>query len=158
MTLAETLLAKLSDWRPTGDGRHSWADSFPNAGWSVRVTADKADSLSCLLWELSLDRTADAPEGLTLKAWAGAVASRVAGLLEDLKVVEVDETRGEAILRSESPASRGNAVAYYEVKLSGVSSAVVRRYQALRGAGGRAQVAFALTHEVIARLAGDVAG
>ena len=55
-------------------------------------------------------------------------------------------------------AKRGEAVAYYEVKLSGVSSAVVRRYQAVRGAGGRAQVAFALTHEVIAKLAGDIAG
>ena len=158
MTLAETLHPRLSDWRPTGDGRHSWADTFSDAGWSVRVTADKADTLSCLVWELALDRAADAPEGLTLKAWAGAVASRVAGLMEDLKLLEVDEPRGEALLRSESPAKRGEAVAYYEVKLSGVSSAVVRRYQAVRGAGGRAQVAFALTHEVIAKLAGDIAG
>jgi hypothetical protein len=158
MTLAETLLPKLSDWRPAGNGRHSWSESFADAGWSVRVTADKADSLSCLVWELSLDRTGDAPEGLTLKAWAAAVASRVGGLMEDLKVLEIDESRGEAVLRSESPAKKGEAVAYYEVKLAGVSSAVVRRFTAVRGAGGRAQVAFALTHEVIARLAGDVAG
>jgi hypothetical protein len=158
MTLAEMLLPKLSDWRPAGNGRHSWSESFADAGWSVRVTADKADSQSCQVWELSLDRTGDAPEGLTLKAWAAAVASRVGGLMEDLKVLEIDETRGEAVLRSESPAKKGEAVAYYEVKLSGVSSAVVRRFQAVRGAGGRAQVAFALTHEVIARLAGDVAG
>ena len=25
MTLAETLQPKLSEWRPAGDGRHSWA-------------------------------------------------------------------------------------------------------------------------------------
>jgi hypothetical protein len=158
MMLAEMLHQNLSNWRPSGSGRHSWSDSFPDAGWSVRATADKADSLSCLLWELSLDRTGDAPEGLTLKAWAAAVASRVGGLMEDLKVLEIDEARGEAVLRSESPATKGEAVAYYEVKLSGVSSAVVRRFQAVRGAGGRTQVGFALTHEVIARLAGDIAG
>ena len=156
--LAETLLPKLSDWRPSGNGRHSWSESFADAGWTVRVTAEKADSLSCLLWELALDRTGDAPEGLTLKSWAAAVASRVGGLMEDLKVLEIDETRGEAVLRSESPTKKGEAVAYYEVKLFGVSSAVVRRFQAVRGAGGRTQVGFALTHEVIARLAGDVAG
>lgn len=158
MTLAEMLHRKLSDWRPSGGGRHSWSDSFPDAGWSVRVTADKADSLSCLLWELALDRTGDAPDGLTLKAWAAAVASRVGGLMEDLKVLEIDEMRGEAVLRSETPATRGEALSYYEVKLAGVSSAVVRRFQAVRGAGGRTQAVFALTHEVIARLAGDVAG
>jgi hypothetical protein len=158
MTLAETLLPRLSNWRPAGDGRHSLSESFLDAGWTVRLTADRADSLSCLVWELTLDRTSDAPAGLTLKAWAAGVANRVAGLLEDLKLIEVDDVRQEALLRSETPAARGTAVAYYEVKLHGLNRAVVRRYAASRTAGGRDQVAFALTHEVIAKLAGDVAG
>src|SRR5262245_12870520 len=84
MTLTESLLPKLSDWRPAGDGRHSWSAAFPAAGWTVCVAADKADTLSCLVWELTLTRTAEAPAGLTLQAWAAAVAHRVTGLLEPL--------------------------------------------------------------------------
>jgi hypothetical protein len=130
----------------------------PEAGWSVRLTADKADTLSCLVWELSLSRTGSAPEGLTLKGWAEGVAKRATGLLEPLKLLEVDDARGEAILRSDAPAKKGERVAYYEVRLSGTDRATVRRYQASRSESGREQVAFALTHEVLAKLAGDIAG
>lgn len=156
MTLAETLLPKLADWRPAGEGRHSWSESFPAAGWTVHLAADKADTLSCLVWELTLVRTGDAPAGQTLKAWATAVADRVTGLMESLKLYEVDETRQEAILRSETPAKKGDRRAYYEVRLHGLTRAVVRRFAAT--AHGREQVAFATTHEVLAKLAGDIAG
>ena len=78
--------------------------------------------------------------------------------MEPLKVYEVDETRNEAILRSAPPTKKGEALAYYELQLPGLTSATVRRFTATRNAGGRAQTAFALTHEVLARLAGDIAG
>lgn len=55
MMLAEKLLPKLSEWQPAGSGRHSW--STDEAGWNVHLAADKADSLSCLVWELTLTRT-----------------------------------------------------------------------------------------------------
>jgi hypothetical protein len=110
------------------------------------------------VWELILTRTGDAPEGLTLKAWAADVADRVTGLLEPLKLVEVDDARGEALLRSEAPAQKGARVAYYEVRLFGPGRAVVRRFTASRTESGREQTAFALTHEVLAKLAGDIAG
>ena len=44
------------------------------------------------------------------------------------------------------------------VRLAGVTSAVVRRFTGTKVGPGRSQVAFALTHETIARLAGDLAG
>ena len=47
-----------------------------------------------------------------------------AGLLEPLKVYEVDDTRNEAVLRSEAPAAKGDALSYYEIRLSGLSTAV----------------------------------
>jgi hypothetical protein len=122
------------------------------------VSADKADSLSCLVWELTLTRTAEAPTTLTLKDWSAAIASRVGGLMEPLVVHEVDEVRGEAILRSTAPAKKGEALAYYEVRLSGLTTATVRRFHASKSAPGRTQVAFALTHESLAKLAGDIAG
>ena len=158
MTLTESLLPKLSDWRPAGAGRHSWAESFPEAGWGVRLAADKADSLSCLVWELTLTRTAEPPAGLSLKDWAAAVASRVGGLMEPLAVHEIDEGRGAAILRSTAPAEKGETLAYYEVWLAGLTTAVVRRFHASKAAPGRTQVSYALTHEALAKLAGDIAG
>lgn len=158
MTLSEKLLPKLSEWKPAGQGRHSFAQTFADEGWSVQLTADKTDALAALVWELSLGRTGEAPAGLTLKGWAEGVAARAVGLLEPLKVLEVDEARGEALLRSTAPAKKGEAVAYYEVRLFGTARAEVRRFVASRAASGRDQTAFALTHEVIAKLAADVAG
>jgi hypothetical protein len=157
MTLAENLLPKLSDWRPSGDGRHSWACAFPAAGWTVRLAADKVDTLSCLVWELTLSRTGEAPTGHSLQAWANHVANRVTGLLEPLKVHEIDETRQEAVLRSVAPARKGDDLSYYEVRLTGLTTALVRRYEANKLISGRNQIAFALTHETIAKLAGDIA-
>ena len=130
----------------------------PEAGWTVQLAADKADSLSCLVWELTLSRSGEPPEGLTLEAWAAAIADRVTGLMEPLKLHEVDEALGEAVLRSEAPTTRGDALAYYEVRLHGLGKAVVRRFKANKSAPGREQVAFALTHEVLAKLADDIAG
>ena len=158
MTLAESLLPSLSDWRPAGDGRHSWSETVPALGWTVQLAADKTDTLSCLVWELTLTRTAEPPAGLTLKGWAEGVAARVGGLMEPLTVHEIDATRDEAVLRSTRPAKRGEALAYYEVRLSGLGKAVVRRFKATKATPGREQVAFALTHEVLAKLAGDITG
>lgn len=156
MTLAEKLLPRLSEWRPAGAGRHTLSETA--GGWAVHLAADKAESLSCLVWELTMTRAGDAPAGLTVKGWAAGVADRVTGLLEPLKLYEVDATRDEAVLRSESPSARGGKLGYYEVHLSGVTKAVVRRFAADKAVPGREQVPFALTHEVLARLAGDVAG
>lgn len=158
MTLAESLLPKLSEWRPAGDGRHSWGSTFPTEGWSVRLTADRADSLACLLWEMSLTRIGEPSADLTLKSWAMAIAKRVSGLAEPLSVYEVDESREEAILRSESPSHKGEALSYFEVHLAGLKCATIRRFTAERPATGRAQVVFPITHEALAKLAGDIAG
>lgn len=157
MTLTESLLPKLSEWKPAG-GRYTLDAAFPAEGWTVHLTTDKADTLSCLVWELALARTGDAPSGFTLAAWAEGVADRVTGLMEPLKMLEVDDAHGEALLRSESPATKGARVAYYEVRLTGVNRAVVQRFTASRTESGREQVGFALTHEVLAKLAGDIAG
>jgi len=110
------------------------------------------------VWELVLERTAEPPAELTLKGWAGAIAARVSGLSEPLLVYEIDDTRGEALLRSTSPARKDEALAYFELRLAGLKSATFRRFAALRNAAGRAQVPFALTHETLAKLAGDIAG
>jgi hypothetical protein len=155
MTLENTLLAKLAKWRPP-DGRHTLTVPDEAAAWSVSVTADRADVLGCLVWELAVRRTADAPAGETLRAWAGRIAARVVGLLEPLKVHEIDPERNEGVLRSAAPSHRGEYLFYYEVVLQGTGLATVRRYQATHGSGRREQIAFALTHEALAKFAADL--
>ena len=158
MTITESLLPRLSDWHPAGDGRHSCATAFPDQGWSVGIAADRADSLACLVWEMVLTRTAEPASDLTLEKWAHAITGRAAGLTELLSVYEIDEPRGEAILRSKPPTLKGESLSYFEVRLAGLRSATVRRFTAKRDTAGRTQVPFAITHEALARLAGDLAG
>ena len=159
MTLAELLLEKLSNGRPTSDGRHSLTEAFPEQGWTTTLVAERTDTIGTVAWELSLTRTAEPPAGLTLPIWANQIAERNSGLLEDLKVFEIDTTLNEAVLRSDEPAVRGDDRFYYEVRLNGLSLATVRRYKANRIAGTRReQIGFALTHEALAKLAGDIAG
>ena len=92
-----------------------------------------------------------------LRSWAERVAGRATGLLEPLRLVEVDGARDEALLRSEQPARRDEQLHYYEVVLRGRGEADVRRYQASHQPGSRReQVPFALTHEAVATLASDL--
>lgn len=157
MTLAEQLHRRLSDWRPTGSGRQTL--SVPSDAWTATVAADSTDTVGCVAWELSLDRTSPAPEGTTLKGWADATAKRVSGLLERLTVIEVDEAHDAATLRSDAPTQRGDAAGFYEVVLHGTGRATLARFQADKAAGGkRTRVPFAVTHEALAKVADDIAG
>lgn len=158
MTLNETFLPRLAEWQPPA-GRHNLIAPDEGSGWAVVLTADRWDAMSCLIWEMTLRRTgvAAAHEPTALQAWADRIAERVTGLLEPLKVVEVDLLRNEALLRSDTPTRRADKLFYYEVHLRGTAEAVLRRYQGFRPpAGPRQQVAFALTHEVLAKVAADL--
>jgi hypothetical protein len=152
MTLDELLLEKLAEWRPdTGRQTLNLADGN---GWHVALTADCADQVGCRVWELALRR-----DGTTgdLRAWAERVAARTTGLLEPLRLLEVDAGKDTAVLRSHAPARRGEVLSYYEVLLHSRGAATLRRYQATRdGTARREQVPFALTHEALAKLAHDL--
>ena len=63
-----------------------------------------------------------------LETRAEQVCQRVTGLLEPLRLVEVDAPRQSALLRSEQPGQRGDERFYYEVLLDGDGGATVRRY------------------------------
>jgi hypothetical protein len=154
--LDETVLQKLADWRPSGERQTL---NLPGAapGWALAVTADRNDELGCLAWELGFQRTGPAASQPSLAGWAQRVAERVTGLLEPLKVVEVDTLRQEALLRSKEPSHRQDKLFYYEVLLKNDSQASIRRFKASeQGSERREQVAFALTHEALAKLAIDL--
>jgi hypothetical protein len=155
MNLDEALLEKLAKWRT--DSRCNLAATAEGCPWSVAVTADRADQLGCLVWEVALRRSTPLGPDRPLRAWAARAAARVTGLLEPLKVVEVDAPRNEAMLRSAAPARRGDELFYYELLLKGNGEALLRRYHASRrGKARRDQVAFALTHEALAKLVADL--
>jgi hypothetical protein len=155
MSLDGLLLEKLARWRP--DGRQTLEVSAPECGWAADVTADAADLVGCRIWELALRR--DGAPALTddLKSRAEAIGGRVTGLLEALRVVEVDDPRGVALLRSSNPARRGDVLSYYEVLLHADGAALVRRYEGPHGQETRRQqVPFSLTYETLGKLVADL--
>lgn len=158
MTLRETLLPRLAEWVPVGEDRPSESFPLPEHGWTARLTAERVDTVGCRILELQLTRdnpVAENAEALT--AQAKAAASRVSGLMEPLRLIEVDGVSQVAMLRSEGPPSNGDFVQYYEVRFQGRNLIRVERIKASKNPpASREAIAFALTHEVIAKLVEDL--
>ena len=153
MTLESKLLEKLAD-EAGSSRRHDFQTDHPESGWTVRITAERRDDLSCLVWEVSLRREA---AGGDLTAVATEIAARTQALVEPFTVYEIDATRNEGLLRSKPVRKQGRA-SYYEVHLRGTGALTLRRFQAAEQGQRREQVAFALTNETLARLVGEIAG
>lgn len=152
MRVYERTLRKLADWSPD-EGRQILAVPDEGTGWSVAITADRSDVLGSLVWELSLQNTKGS---MALEAWVHR-AARATGLLEPLKVVEIDRLRNEALLRSARATERDDTLLFHEILLRGSGSALVRRIRTGRQADAkREQVVFAMTHEALAKLADDL--
>jgi len=157
MTLDAMLLQNLSEWKP-GRGRQTLNLTDADSGWTVSLAADRCDELGCLVWELNLRRSSPLAggEAKALNAWGERIARRATGLLEALRLIEVDAQRDEAIVRSVTPTQKNNDRMYYEALLTGSGTVRFRRYRGSVGGAKREQVAFALTHEALAKLAVDL--
>ena len=108
MTLGETLHKSLSDWPAGTDGPH---EVTANAnGWKAKATAEAVESVGAKLRCVEVNRTDSAPDGATVGAWAEGIAQRSSGLLEKLKVLEVDTTENAAVLRSETAQRRARVL------------------------------------------------
>ena len=152
MNLENKLLQKLAETKPVGE-RHELTIS--EGAWTAHLTYDRRDEMSGRLWEAALHRNS-AADG-NLQAWAGHIVQRVSGLMESLKIVEVDAVKQHALLRSAAPSVKGENLFYYEILLRGTANATIQRFQGSQlPAKRREQVAFALTHETLAKLAADV--
>jgi hypothetical protein len=155
MNLDERLLEKLAEWRPDS-GRQTLVVAEPTINTTVTLTADRSDVVGAQLWEVTLDRPA-ALDAAGLKRWAEATAARVTGLLEPLRLLEIDAEGSTALLRSRAPTQRGDNRFYYEVLLHGKGRAQVARYQAsAKSDGPRQQITYGLTHETLAKLVSDI--
>jgi len=153
MSLVKTVREKLAEL-PAFAERRDVGIQAEGSPWTVSVSLERHDEIGCLVWELALRRPA--PAKGDLGAWATAIADRVTGLLESLKVIEIDPERQEAQVRSEHPSQREDRLFYYEVVLRSTTEAVVRRFMGGSHGHKREQVAFALTHEALAKLVGDI--
>jgi hypothetical protein len=153
MNLEETLLQNLAEWR-FDNGRQTLTVAHPESGWTTAVLADCGDRVGCRVWELNLTRPESAPSA-DLKTRAERLAGRATGLMEPLRLIEVDAQGDTALLRSAAPQKRGDDLFYYEVLLRS-AGAGVRRYQASTTSGTRQQIAFPLTHEALAKLGADL--
>lgn len=155
MTLDEILLQKLANWRPER-GRPVLEVADAATGWGVRLTTDCVEQVGSRLQEVALLRLSPLASA-DLQTRAEVLSRRITGLLEPLRLIEVDTGRQTALLRSQAPNQRGDSLFYYEVRLQGDGSCTLHRYQAAQQAGSRRQqVAFTLTHEALAKLIADL--
>src|SRR5437016_8578906 len=129
MTLENMLQKSLA--KPPDPGGASV--SIAHRGWNVTIRPETGDALGCALWEVALER--DAPAATDVRAWAGRISSRATGLLEPLKLHEVDADAQVALLRSTSPTPRDDGLLYTEVELRGTARAIVRRYRGFHDTG-----------------------
>jgi hypothetical protein len=151
MTLEKILLQRVREWRPTPGERSTLVMSDDNSLWSVRLTADRCEELGVSLWDVRLERRAS-PLDLTheqLTAWANRIVAGPA-LLDPLALIETDQVRSRAQIRSASPTERDGSKLYFEVLVAFTGQIDICRYQA--NGSERKQIAFALTHESLSRL------
>jgi len=152
------LRRKLSE-TPAADERHEIAVTDEASGWSVYLTAERHDKWTTVAWEMTVRRGASAGShaASALAAWAQRIVEKATGLLETLRVIEIDSAHDRALIRSAAPTDSDESLAYYEIILQGTPSALIRRYEGSHTGGKRTQVPFVLTNEVLAKFAGDLA-
>ena len=157
MTLDAMVLQKIGSWRPSGSGRQSLTITDPESGWGIQLVCDQHAELGIALWELELRRSGvPVPEvNRALGLWAQHL-SKVTSLTEPLHIVEIDQQRAQALIRSREPTPRDGAALYYEILLNSDRGALVRRYRTGTPLARREQRAFVLTHEALANLVGDI--
>jgi len=152
----QELLEKLTDWKPTQPGTNVLQMDLNPTGATVAIAAQKQDSLSCLVGEMTVSSpVGPAGSGVPLSERASAMADRLTGLMENIRVIEVDAGAEVAVLRSSAPAVRGDAKHYYEVKVT-PTVANLKRYRTESGSNSRESIGYALTHEVLAKVADDL--
>lgn len=157
MTRVEMILEKLASWRPTGPGPHHLQLELGQPGTTATLSAAQTDAFSVLLTELTVTTGQAQPcSAAELTERAVEIAHRVTGLVEPLKVYEVDSHQSKALLRSATPTERSGKLYFYELTLTGKHSAHLKRNQV--ESNRRESVAFALTHEAIAKVIAEVVG
>jgi hypothetical protein len=156
MTLENMLRKSLAEPNPYSYTEGPPPDGFTHHGWHVKLRKEATEALSCVLWDVTLQCEGAAPAA-DVRAWAERVGRTVTGLLEPLKLLEVDAPQQIALLRSVAPTPRDPGLHYYELELRGAGKATLRRFQGFHEVGRpREQIPFTVTFEALAKLIDDV--
>lgn len=155
MTPASTFLHSLAELQPTGTFPQRVLVRDPGSSATVEMDVNQFDALACQMTLLRV--TPDVAVSAPLKDRAVLVAGRVTGLMEKLHVIEVDDSRGEALLRSDVPAARDQNRFYYEAVLQRKGVVTLHRYQGSLLKSERKEVPFTVTREALSKLVADLA-
>ena len=149
------VLEKLSDLPRESGGRHSFAFTDAETGVAARLELERVEALAVQVWEVEVTPTM--PPAIALPERAKALAGKATGLLEPLRLIEVDASAAKALLRSEKPAAKDADRFYYEAIMEGNGCTTFRRYQGSTTVSGRQSISFTLTRDALAKLVSDLA-
>ncbi|WP_020473308.1 hypothetical protein [Zavarzinella formosa] len=155
MKTAETLQRKLADGTnlKANNGRVSFEAG--QSTWTLTADSESLDGIGGRFRNLRLDRTAGTPN-TPLNIRAATIAGRLTGMLESIRLVEVDQGRQVAQLRSSQPTVRGTTRQYYELLMEGGDSITLERFQSDAGTNKREQIPFTLTYDALDKLLHDL--
>jgi hypothetical protein len=149
MTLANTLQKKLAEHHtPDQPAPHV----IQHQGWNVSLRPEAIDTLGCRLWDITFQR--ETPQAACdPRAWAERISRKVTGLLEPLRLVEVDAGKKVALLRSAEPTPGNPGLDYHEIELHGTNRAIVRRFRGFPEVGRkREHIPFTVTYDAVAKV------
>lgn len=122
---------------------------------TIEMDVQQMDKLSVELTMLRVSPEQAPKENLRDRATL--LANRVTGLMEKLAAIEIDEGRGEALLRSDTPAAHDASRTYYELLVQKTGVTTLNRFQGSMIKTGRKETGFTLTREALAKLIRDLA-
>ena len=158
MTLSTELRKELT--RLVGTSVPTQVSVTDAAGLRLSIDFASVDSMSCSVTQIELfvpslqNAAFDA-----LKQWADSLRQRITYLLEQIAPLEYDPSAGQVLIRSNPPDQLPDGAQFYEIVLSSQAGGnfVLRRYRSVKGQPGRDPVDLTITHEVLLKLADDLA-
>ncbi len=198
--MIKNLLQNLVDWQPSPTSGFAENDQNPTLNlaknsieyswqfdlglthpvgdplnpWMCSLTAQKVESLSCLLTELRLFRSNDHTHQTKMNTpleptavpcldnWANAICKNLNGVIEELKIIETDLTTKLTLIRSSKPARKPATetdrqdIEYFEMILQDQHRLQLNRYRFVQNQQKRVRVPFVLSRESIAYLFSNV--
>ncbi|MGH7491563.1 MAG: hypothetical protein ACREOO_04125 [bacterium] len=124
----------------------------------LTIAIQDRDKYGVLVREISLRRSAGRalPSATLLAEQAAEIEKRFTYLLENFRLIELDQTGGRAQLRSGAPYIEAGTLHYYEIMLSGGNTLTFARYQRRGKTGEREIEPCYFTEQVLARICEDI--
>ncbi len=162
MTLGKKLAKKITRWRENSDqtaspakGGTTWRQDEPRLGVTAQVIVPDSDKYSFVVREIAVFFDSGLHDSEALRKQAEELLKRVAYLPERLALIELDDGRQIAQVRSQPPSTEGEHVHYFELLLQQGRTITMRRYKGK--AASRKQENFILSVESFIRVIDDLA-